>query len=154
MEEITVEEIIKYAMRIERESYQFYRKASRFLEGNELAVLTDELAQQEVEHVYQLKGLLEDKSITEEDLNYLVDIDTSIFIQIIAIREIPAQATPFEILSIALEREKNTLKNYEMLLTITALNIEIIKTLNILKGMEEIHVKKITKRIKEMKLVP
>jgi len=152
MEELTVEEIIKYAMRIERESYQFYRKASRFLEGNELAVLTDELAQQEVDHVNQLKGLLEDKSITEEDLNYLVDIDTSLFIQIIATREIPAQATPIEILWIALEREKDTLKNYEMLLTITAINMGIIKTLNFLKGMEETHVKRITERIEKIKI--
>jgi len=152
MEELTVEEIIKYVVRIEQESYQFYRKASKILEGNEIKLLTDELAELKVEHVNQLKGLLNEETITLEDLTYMLNIDTSLFDRIIQTHEIPAQATTLDILSIALEREKNTQKNYEMLLTITALNVKIIRTFSLLKGIEEKHVKKIAERIKKMRL--
>jgi len=151
MEELTVEEIIKYAMRIERESYGFYRRASKFLGGSELGSLTDDLAKEEVEHVNQLKSLLDEEIITAEDLNYTVDIDTSMFTQIISTQEIPPLATSSDILHIALGREKDTLSTYDMLLTLTAFNEDVIATLQTLKQMEEMHVKRISERIKKMK---
>ena len=151
MEELTVEEIIKYAVRIERESFGFYRKASKFLGGSEVGLLTDELAQEEVDHMNQLKGLLDEERISVEDLNETIDIDTSMFTRIISTPEIPPLATPLDILHIALRREKDTLSNYEMLLTLTAFNEDIIATLVKLKQMEEVHVRRISERIEKMK---
>ena len=147
MEELTVEEIIRYAIRVEQVSFAFYRMASEILRGNELQFFTDELADKEVEHIVLLKDLLKENSISSEDLIYLVSIDTSLFNRIIHNQNIPVQANPLNILYIALEREKDTLENYEMLLTLTDLNKKIIDTLISLKTIEKNNVRKISEKI-------
>jgi rubrerythrin len=151
MEELTVEEIIKYAMRIERESYGFYRKASKFLEGSGLEGLTRTLAEEEVGHLNQLRSLIEQERIAQEDLADQVDIDTSLFTRIISTQDIPSMATARDVLYIALEREKDTRANYEMLLGIAAFNEEIRSTLRMLKKMEEEHMRMLRERIDALK---
>ena len=147
MEELTVEELIRYILMAEQESFQFYRKASKFLEGNELKLLIDELADQEREHIKGLKGLLNDETLPAEDLIPLVDIDTSIFDRIIQTLNIPVQVTPLDIINLALEREVNTLKSFKLLVTIPALNQKITQAFSELIELEQGQVQRIKERI-------
>jgi rubrerythrin len=99
----------------------------------------------------RLKGLLHEDMVTDEKLSSTLNIDTALFDKIIQSGDIPVQATPLNILEIALEREKSTLENYIMLLTISDLNKEIIAVFELLKGMEEQHVKDIWERIEQIR---
>ena len=68
MNSLTVEEIVKYAIRIEEESYNFYKKASKIIKEGNLTSLVLELADQELNHLNQLNNLLDDKSQLSEIL--------------------------------------------------------------------------------------
>ena len=151
MEELTVEELIRYILMAEQESFQFYRKASKFLGGNELKLLIDELADQEREHIKGLKGLLNDETLPAEDLIPLVDIDTSIFDRIIQTLNIPVQATPLNIINLSLEREVNTLKGFKLLVNIPALNKKIKKAFSALIELEQVQLTRIEERIEKLR---
>ncbi len=151
MEELTVEEIIRYILVVEQESFQFYQKASKFLEGNELKVIIDELEDQEREHIKRLKGLLNDETFPSEELIPLVDIDTSIFDEIIQTPHIPVQATPLDIINLSLEREVNTLESFKLLISIPSLNKKITQAFGALIELEQGHVKRIEERIKKLR---
>jgi rubrerythrin len=151
MEELTAEEIVKYAIRIEQESYKFYKKASRMLEGSDLATLACELAEQEVGHINQLKGLLKEDEVIDEELSSLLTLDTSLFERIIAIKDIHSSATPLDILKTALERETMTLHNYEMIFQLAKLNEDVKKVFEQLRERERNHVERISGRIAGLK---
>jgi rubrerythrin len=151
MEELTVEEIIKYAIRVEQEAYQFYKKASRILGGNELKSITDELAEQELGHINQLKMYIKEDTVIEEELSYLLTIDTSLFDRIIAVKDIPLCSTPGDILKIALDREQTTQKNYEMLFQLEKLGDEIRSTFGSLAQKEAFHTNLISEKLAQMK---
>jgi rubrerythrin len=147
MEQLTVEEIIKYAIRVEQESYQFYRKASRMLAGNELKSLVDELSEHEVCHISELKGYIKDDTEVDENLSRLLTVDTALFDRIIVSADIPTRATPAEILRIALERESISRQNYEMLHGLAKLTDDIRSTFRSIMEREDEHVKMLRERI-------
>lgn len=151
MEELTAEEVIKYAVRIEQESYQFYKKAAKMLEGSDLARLAEELADQEVGHINHLRELIKEDEADESALSRLLIVDTSLFEKIVEMREVPLQATPADVLKLALEREEKTKNNYEMLAGLENLSGQIRKTFNYLKEMEERHAERISERIRKLK---
>jgi rubrerythrin len=115
MEQLTVEEVIKYAIRVAQESYQFYRRASRMLAGSELKALIDDLSEHEVCHINELKSYIKDDTEVDEKLSRLLTLDTALFDRIISSDDIPPKATPLDILLIAVERETMSRKNSEML---------------------------------------
>jgi rubrerythrin len=142
MEQLTVEEIIKYAIRVEQESFQFYRRASRILAGSELKGLVDELSEQEVCQISELK---------DEKRSRLLTVDTTLFDRIIATDDIPPRATPVDILQIALERETLSRKNYEMLQELAKITDDIRSSFRSLREMAERHVEMIRGRINRAK---
>jgi rubrerythrin len=147
MEQLTVEEIIKYAIRVEQESYQFYRRASRILAGNELKTLVDELSEHEVCHISELKGYIKDDTEVDENLSRLLTVDTTLFDRIIASDDIPLKATPLDILRIALERESMSRKNYEMLYGLPKITGDIRSTFRSIMEREDAHIMMIRERI-------
>jgi rubrerythrin len=151
MEQLTVEEIIKYAIRVEQESYQFYRRASRLLAGNELRALVDELSEQEVCRISELKGYIKDDTEVDENLSRLLTVDTALFDRIIASDDIPPKATPADILQIALERESISRKNYEMLHALAKITDDIRSTFRSIVEREDANVKRIRERIDRAK---
>jgi rubrerythrin len=151
MEELTVEEIIRCILLAEQESFQFYRKASKFLEGNELKSFIDELSDQEREHIRRLKVLLNEETLPTEDLTPLVYVDTSIFEGIIQTQNIPVQAKPLDIMNLSLKREVNTLKSFKLLAPIPVLNKKIKQVLSELIDLEEGHVERIREMIEKFR---
>jgi rubrerythrin len=151
MEQLTVEEIIKYAIRVEQESYQFYRKASRVLTGSELKALVDELSELEVCHIRDLKGYIKDDTEVEEALSPLVMVDTTLFDGIIVSDDIPPKATAVDILRIALEREVMSRDNYAMLAGLARVGEDIKSTFRSIGESKDTRAKLIRERLERAK---
>jgi len=142
MEELTVEEIIRYAIRIEEESYLFYREVSKRLDKTNLKSLTDELCNHAVEHLCMLKRCINEEHlyVDENDLSATIDLDTSSFDMIIHISSIPAQATALDILNIAINRERGIEYTYDMIKKLSRVCNKIKKLFGALKESESSHV--------------
>jgi rubrerythrin len=151
MEQLTVEEVIKYAIRVAQESYQFYRRASRMLAGSELKGLVDELSEHEVCHISELKGYIKDDTEVDAKLSHLLTVDTTLFDRIISADDIPPKATPLDILRIAVERESMSRKNYEMLRGHAKITDDIRATFRSIMEREAEQVKMIQERIDRLK---
>jgi len=153
MEELTVEEIIRYAIRIERESFLFYRKVSRILDKSKMRSIIDELCDQEAQHLNKLKRLISDEyiDIDQESLSVTMDIDTSPFDMIIQTNEIPVQATILDILSIALDRERDTEYTYKMLYNLSNIKGKVKDLFKVLYKSEKNHTNEIKKKIDNIK---
>jgi rubrerythrin len=151
MEQLTVEEVIKYAIRVAQESYQFYRRASRMLAGSELKALVDELSEHEVCHINELKGYIKDDTEVDAKLSRLLTLDTTLFDRIISSDDIPPKATPIDILRIAIERETMSRKNYEMLQEHPKMTDDIRATFRSIMEGEGAHAEMIQERIDRLK---
>jgi len=116
MEELTLEELIKYTVRIQQDSFLFYRKAARILEGNVMKPVTDELADFKADQLKRLKDLLGQYVVADENIDFMVDVDTDLFDDILNNGDIPAQATPLDVLLLSLNREDKTAMTYNMIL--------------------------------------
>jgi hypothetical protein len=116
MEELTLEELIKYTIRIHQDSFLFYRKAARILQGNEIQTLLDELADFQVNQMQHLKNLLGEYALAPEDIDYMIEVDTNLFDTILESGDIPAQVTPRDVLMLALNRENMMADTYHMIL--------------------------------------
>ena len=121
MEELTLEELIKYTVRIQQDSFLFYRKAARILEGNEMKPVIDGLADFKVNHLKQLKDLLSEYTLASENIDFMFDVDTDLFDYILDNGDIPAQATPRDVLVLSLKREDRTAKTYDMIMNLPLL---------------------------------
>lgn len=121
MEELTLEELIKYTVRIQQDSFLFYRKAARILEGNEMKPVIDGLADFKVDQLKQLKDLLSEYTLASEDIDFMFDVDTDLFDDILDNGDIPAQATPRDVLVLSLKREDRTAKTYDMIMNLPLL---------------------------------
>ena len=116
MEELTLEELIKYTIRIQQDSFLFYRKAARILEGNKMKPVTDELADFKADHLKRLKDLLSEYTLDEDNFNSMIVVNTDLFDEILDNGNIPAQATPRDVLVLSLNREDKTARTYDMIL--------------------------------------
>ncbi len=121
MEELTLEELIKYTVRIQQDSFLFYRKAARILEGNEMKPVIDGLADFKADQLKQLKDLLSEYTLASEDIDFMFDVDTDLFDDILDNGDIPAQATPRDVLVLSLKREDRTAKTYVMIMNLPLL---------------------------------
>ena len=121
MEELTLEELIKYTVRIQQDSFLFYRKAARILEGNEMKPVIDGLADFKADQLKQLKDLLSEYTLASEDIDFMFDVDTDLFDDILDNGDIPAQATPRDVLVLSLKREDRTAKTYVMIMDLPLL---------------------------------
>jgi rubrerythrin len=151
MEKLTVEEVIKYAIRVAQESYQFYRRASRMLAGSDLKDLIDELSEREVCHINELKVYIKDDTEVDEKLSRLLTVDTTLFDRIISFEEIPSKATPVDILQMAVDREIASRRNYEMLYGHPKITDDIRATFRSIMEREAEQVEMIQERIEHLK---
>jgi len=147
MEELTLEELIKYTVRIQQDSFLFYRKAAKILEGNELKPLTDELADFKASHLKRLKELLGEYALETQGSDYMVDVDTTLVDEILDSGEIPAQATPRDVLLLSLSREDKTRRIFEMVLSLSSLDDKAQRTFGTLRQEEEAQVVALRERI-------
>ena len=134
MKKLTVNEVLEYAIKIEKESYDFYDHSRTVLKDDELKSLLTLLMRQEEEHLKSLKTLLKDsrkKSFSQD----LINVDSSKLTQIVHTGEMTGDTNPMDILNIALEREINTKNNYDMFLEL----VKMDETLSNLKEAILLH---------------
>lgn len=150
MKTFNVKEIIEYAIKIERESFEFYNRAYEHVEDPDVKDLTVQLAGEEVDHQNRLRDLIDEEKVDPELLMEEMEIDTEIMDRIVETSLIPADASSLKVLAIALERENNTEQTYAMLSTLSNITDDIVKVFEDLRKQEQGHAKKIELRIKKI----
>ena len=151
MKEFTVKGVLEYSRNIEKESYTFYKEAGQKLEDNDLKILAEELAIEEMGHYNRLNKLLEDTKLTEEELNFKIQIKESDHDMLVSTRKIPENPTAIAILEAAYQREKNTERVYRTLISITDLSTDLIETFTDLVNQEKGHANRIESIMKKYK---
>jgi rubrerythrin len=147
MEELSIQQVIEFSQSIEEESHNFYTEASRRLDDPQLKTLTEELAASEVDHLNRLRQILKLKSISGEELNRRVRLETSAYEKVVSVKGIPDGATAEDILNRALERETATASTYKMLVSMTNLSSEVVELFSYLATQEAGHVTSIKNKL-------
>jgi rubrerythrin len=150
MKTFNVKEIIEYAIKIEKESFEFYNRAYDKVEDTDVKNLTLKLAGEEVEHQNRLKKLIDEETVSSETLRKEMQVDTTIMDRIVETSVIPDEASSLDVLNVALEREKNTEQTYAMLQTLSHITDDIIEVFEDLRLQEVGHAKKIQARINKL----
>ncbi len=150
MKIFNVKEIIEYAIQIEKESFEFYTRASNDSKAEEVKDLLVQLAGEEVGHQNRLKSLIDDGKVTPETLLKEMEIDTTVMERIVETSVIQKGAVATDVLKVALEREKNTEQTYAMLMTLTQISDDVVKVFEDLRLQEQGHVNKIEARINKI----
>lgn len=150
MKTFNVKEIIEYAIKIERESFEFYNRAYEHVQDPDVKDLTVQLAGEEVDHQNRLRDLIDEEKVDPELLMEEMEIDTKIMDRIVETSIIPADASSLKVLAIALERENNTEQTYAMLSTLSNITDDIVKVFEDLRKQEQGHATKIELRIKKI----
>ena len=144
MEELTVEEIIKYAVRAQQYSFIFYRRAGKKLQGNRLKRITDNLADQSADRLNRLKALLSECFLEGEDLSDMqAVVDTSPFDDLLENGAIPFYATPVDLLRISYKREQSMKRTYDMILRLPLPGKRVSRVFNTLRSKAEHNLKDI-----------
>jgi rubrerythrin len=149
MRELNLKEIIEYAEKIELESFSFYEKASEIVNDPEVKDVLSQLATEETGHYNRLRGLLEEGVLSKEELEKTINMEKALLDMLINTDEIKSSFSAVDVLNIALNREKNTAKAYEMFKTFTALDDFALKVFEDLRLQEIGHVKKISARLEK-----
>jgi len=150
MKIFNVKEIIEYAIQIEKESFEFYTRASNDSKAEEVKDLLVQLAGEEVGHQNRLKSLIDDGKVTPETLLKEMEIDTTVMERIVETSVIQKGAVATDVLKVALEREKNTEQTYAMLMTLTQISDDVVEVFEDLRLQEQGHVNKIEARINKI----
>jgi rubrerythrin len=150
MKTFNVKEIIEYAIKIEKESFEFYNRAYDKVEDTDVKNLTLKLAGEEVEHQNRLKKLIDEETVSSETLRKEMQVNTTIMDRIVETSVIPDEASSLDVLNVALEREKNTEQTYAMLQTLSHITDDIIEVFEDLRLQEVGHAKKIQARINKL----
>ena len=150
MKIFNLKEIIEYAIQIEKESFEFYTRASNDSKAEEVKDLLVQLAGEEVGHQNRLKSLIDDGKVTPETLLKEMEIDTTVMERIVETSVIQKGAVAIDVLKVALEREKNTEQTYAMLMTLTQIGDDVVEVFEDLRFQEQGHVNKIEARINKI----
>lgn len=139
MKEFTIREIVEHAEKIEAESRKFYSAAAEKLKDKETVELTGELAEEEIKHFNHLRNLLNESSLSAEELDRFTGGKIDLHDRIVKTAEITEDSDPVEVLEVALDREIATENLYKMYLTLTDLPGDFIKVFNDLRLQEVGH---------------
>jgi rubrerythrin len=150
MKTFNVKEIIEYAIKIEKESFEFYNRASAHVNDPDVKELTVQLAGEEVGHQNRLRDLINEEKVSPRDMMLEMEIDTGIMDRIVSTSVIPFDATPMKVLEIAFERESNTEQTYAMLSTLSHISDNIVEVFEDLRKQEQGHAGKIKARMKKI----
>ncbi len=150
MKVFNVKEIIEYAVKIEKESFEFYTRASENLKDEQVRELTAQLAKEEIGHQNRLRELIDKELVSPELMLKEMEIDTTIMDRIVATSKISPEASPMEVLQVALERENNTEQTYAMLSTLSQISDDIVEVFEDLRKQEQGHARKIEGRMKKL----
>ncbi len=147
MKLFSVKEIIEYAIKIEKESFAFYTKASEFVKDSDVKKLVELLAEEEIDHQNRLRNLIDEEKVSKTELDKKHEIDTTLMERIVNTAAITANSSAMDVLSVALEREQNTEQTYRMLATLSNIDGDVIDIFDELALQEKGHANKIQFRI-------
>lgn len=142
---MTLEDVLKYAVKVENESNLFYGAAVKVVTNGAVGELLLALQEEEVKHEDRLSKILEmtlDKSMfafAGEQLDRMVDNS-----------DIPADASVKAVLEIALEREKATRDFYSRVSTLTNIDASVVEVFEMLFDQESGHVTRISKMLESL----
>ncbi|MBI9102061.1 MAG: ferritin family protein [Spirochaetales bacterium] len=143
--EMNVTDILKYSIRIEHESMNFYRESAAKVDGQAVKELLAILEQEEIKHEQRLTDIL-----ASADNTAVSGLDTESMDKLIQNRSISATTTEREILNTALGREKNTRDFYASIATMTNLNADVADLFQMLYNQESGHVTKVGNLLKKL----
>jgi len=147
MRELSLNEIIEYAEKIELESYTFYSKAKDIILNENVKDLLVQLANDETDHYNHLRNLRQKGALTQKELDQKISLDIDLFSAIVNTEKIEKDFTSKEVLNIALQREINTEQTYAMLMTLTQISDNVLDVFELLRKQEKGHVIKIQKKL-------
>jgi len=150
MKIFNVKEIIEYAIQIENESFEFYIRAAKNTAEGDVKDLLTKLSGEEIDHQNRLKALIDETKVNSELLLKEMEIDTAVMDRIVKTSLIPDNASPLEVLQVALQREKNTEQTYAMLMSLTQISDDVVEVFEDLRLQEQGHVNKIQARIDKL----
>lgn len=150
MKVFSVQEIIEYAIKIEKESFEFYTRAAKKVEAGDVNKLLVQLSGEEIDHQNRLKALIHEGKVSRDTLLKEMEVDTTVMDRIVQTSVIPEDAEALDVLTVALEREKNTEQTYAMLSTLSHITDDIIKVFEDLRLQEVGHANKIQARIDKL----
>jgi rubrerythrin len=150
MMELSVEDILHHAQKIEQESHAFYAGAQSRASDPGVQALLRELASSEIEHFNRLRGLLAESRLGPDELAARIRLDGDSPDRLVPVRPLPEGASTREVLSVALEREESTRGLYQRLLAITNLSVELSGTFEYLLAQETGHVRLIERRLRAL----
>jgi rubrerythrin len=150
MKIFNVKEIIEYAIQIEKESFEFYTRAAKNTIEGAVKDLLVKLSGEELDHQNRLKALIDETKVNSELLLKEMEVNTAVMDRIVKTSLISANASPLEVLQVALQREENTEQTYAMLMTLTQISDDVVEVFEDLRLQEQGHVNKIQARINKL----
>ena len=144
-ENLTMADILKYAVRIENESKLFYEDTTKRIVDKDVKALVTELRDEEVKHESRLLNI----SIEKEEIEVL-DFNSDEIKTLITNSKINENATPKEVLEVALNREKNTRDFYQQISTLTNIDADVIDIFQMLFEQESGHATRIEKMLEKI----
>jgi rubrerythrin len=140
---LTVQEIFSYAIKIEQESYLFYKTAAEHMTNQDSVHVLQDLAREEVQHIDVLHKLqaLEPADKGESKRNAISSATEQM--PIIEYPDIAGTMDPVELFQVALERERQTEQLYGMFEELSKMDERIADTFSTLREQELLHVRRI-----------
>jgi rubrerythrin len=148
MNMLTKGEILTYAVKVEEESFYFYRNAANKIRERDAQAMVEMLAGEEVKHINWLKGLLEDKKVSTKELEQRAALGLDELQEMVHSEEIRSELDTIEILHIALKREVETREMYHKFLSLSKMDETLREMFKKLKQKEQGHVEHIKKLLK------
>ena len=143
--DMTMVDVLKYAIKLEHESRSFYDAAARQFEEGEVRELVETLRDEEIKHENRLTGILSDN-----DKDAQVVLEESMVKRLIHNQEIELGSSMKEVLGVALEREKLTRDFYRQISTMSHISADVISAFDMLFEQESGHVTKISHMLDRM----
>jgi rubrerythrin len=135
-QDTTVEGIIRRAIRVEEDAYNFYTGASKMVKLPHVQDMLNELAGDEVKHKEKLEGLLAgdtEQVIAAKQSQKIQDLKLADYL---VPQPLDEDATLQEVLLIAMQREKNAHDFYNLMAGLAA--SEVVKELFQFLAQEEL----------------
>ncbi len=125
MQEISLRQVIEYAIAIEEEGYRFYRRAMRVSSNGDLQQLAESFATDELNQANRFRTALGTKSIKAADLDRVLSLDDALMPELTRSDLVRKDEFDKDILKDAIDREETTQKLYTFLAGVSDLNAAI-----------------------------
>ncbi len=125
MQEISLRQVIEYAIAIEEEGYRFYRRAMRVSSNGDIQQLAESFATDELNQANRFRAALGTKSIKAQELDRVLMVEDALMPELTRSDLVRKDEFDKDILKDAIEREEASQKLYSFLASVNDLNAAI-----------------------------